>query len=247
MVSLFHRITKDGKAMFLAYDQGLEHGPKDFNEHNADPHYIFQLAHLGKFTAVITQKGVAQKYYSDYKHRVPLIIKLNGKTSLTKSEPYSPLLCTVQEAVELGAVGVGYTVYVGSPREDEMLSMCAAIVHDAHKLHIPVIGWMYPRGEGIVDDDPNIVAYAARVSLELGCDMVKIKYPGSVEALRWAVHCAGKTKVVVSGGSRVDPKQFSEDIKDWMKAGVAGVAVGRNIWQQEDPLEVADHLRKVIF
>lgn len=246
MVSL-HKITKNGRAFFLAYDQGLEHGPKDFDEHSANPHLIFQIAARGKFTAVITQKGVAQKYYSEYKYQIPLIIKLNGKTSLTKADPYSSLLCSVDEAVELGAVAVGYTVYVGSPREDRMLATCATVVHDAHKLHTPVIGWMYPRGEGIADDDPDIVAYAARVGLELGCDMVKIKYPGSIEALRWVAHCAGKTKVVVSGGSKVDPTQFVEEAKEWMEAGVAGVAVGRNIWQQEDPLEIAKQLRSVVL
>lgn len=246
MASL-HNITKNGRALFLAYDQGLEHGPTDFDEQSVHPDHIFRTAIAGRCTAVITQKGVAQKYYPSYKHRIPLIIKLNGKTSLTKGPAYSSLLCSVQEARELGAVAVGYTVYVGSPREDEMLSMCAAIVHDAHKLHMPVIGWMYPRGEGIVDDEPNIVAYAARVGLELGCDMVKIKYPGSIDAMRWAVTCAGKTKVVVSGGSKVEPQQFLDHVKDWMQAGVDGVAVGRNVWQHKDAVGLTKQLHDIVL
>src|SRR5512137_257706 len=105
------RITRRGKALFLAYDQGIEHGPTDFNDKNVDPKYIIKIAKEGKFTAVIFQKGVAEKYNSEIRaSKVPLIVKLNGKTSLVKGDPISRQLCTVEEAVLLGAVAVGYTL-----------------------------------------------------------------------------------------------------------------------------------------
>ena len=72
MVSL-NKITKNGRAFFLAYDQGLEHGPSDFNEHNCNPEYIFNLAVHGKFTAVITHKGIAEKYYQNYRYKISLL------------------------------------------------------------------------------------------------------------------------------------------------------------------------------
>lgn len=245
MVSL-SKITKNGKALFLAYDQGLEHGPKDLDKHNANPSYIFNLAVHGKFTAVIVQKGIAEKYYHQYRYNVPLIIKLNGKTSLAQTAPFSALLCTVDEAVELGAVAVGYTVYVGSERESEMLATFAAITDRAHKFGIPAIGWMYPRGERVEPKDPQTIAYAARVGLEVGADMVKINYPGSVAALAWAIACAGKTQVVVSGGSKHGAAEVIENAHDCMKAGAAGLAIGRNIWQQENPLEIAAKLKEIV-
>lgn len=246
MVSL-QKITKNGRALFLAYDQGLEHGPVDLNDKSAMPEYIFNLGVMGKFTAVIVHKGIAEKYYHPYQFKVPLIIKLNGKTSLSQSAPFSAQLCGVDEAIALGAVAVGYTVYLGSPREDEMLGTFANIVAQAHARKIPVIAWMYPRGEHIDEADPNLQAYAARVGAELGADIVKIKYPGTIEKLAWAVHCAGKTLVVCSGGSKTAYEKIIEEAMAIRAAGAAGFAIGRNIWQQENPLEIASKLHGIIL
>lgn len=247
MVSL-HDITKRGKAFFLAYDQGLEHGPEDLNFDNADPDYIFQLGIEGKFTAVIAHRGIAEHYYAKYRYKVPLILKLNGKTKLHPGPDFSPLLTTVDQAIALGACAVGYTIYLGSQRDDEMLATFAQIVNEAHAANIPAIAWMYPRGPKIANDtDPAITAYAARVGMELGADMVKIKYPGSPDALHWVKQACGKTQVVVAGGAKQTKETLYQEVADIMKAGVAGLAIGRNIWQQEKPLEIAEKLRAIVF
>ncbi len=242
-----NKITKNGRALFLAYDQGLEHGPSDFNDHNFNPDYIFTLGVTGKFTAVITHKGIAEKYYPNYRYKIPLIIKLNGKTALGKGPAFSPLVCDVNEAISLGASAVGYTIYLGSPLEAEMFSTFGSIVHQAHSYNIPAIGWMYPRAETIDENDPATIAYAARVGMELGADIVKIKYPGSSEALTWAIKNAGKTKVVVSGGSKMAVEDLIEEAKRVMRAEAFGFAIGRNIWQQEHPLEVAAKLHRIVI
>ncbi|MBM3200637.1 hypothetical protein FJZ53_06885, partial [Candidatus Woesearchaeota archaeon] len=110
-------ITTDGKSLLLAYDQGLEHGPTDFDDKNVDPDYIQEIAVKGKYNGLIFQKGVAEKYYNC---KIPLILKLNGKTNLVKGEPIAAQLCSVKEAIELGAKAVGYTIYVGSAHEATM-------------------------------------------------------------------------------------------------------------------------------
>jgi len=243
-------ITKNGKAMFLAYDQGLEHGPIDFNDESADPNYILDIGVKGGFTGVILQKGIAEKYFNKEKFEtLPLIVKLNGKTSLVKSEePYSPLLCTVDEAIALGAQAVGLTVYVGSGYEEKMLEELGEVVREAHTKGIPVIGWMYPRGKNIVDpQDPEIIEYAARVGLEVGADLVKVFYPGSLETTKKVVEMAGKTGVVVSGGLLNSEEQFLNQVKTVMEAGAMGVAVGRNIWQRQNPLEMVEKVKKIVF
>lgn len=244
------KITTSGHALFLAYDQGLEHGPTDFNDENIDPQYILDIGIKGQFNAIVFQKGIAEKYYSkDLKGKLPLIVKLNGKTNIVKDvEPYSPLLCTVDEAIALGAVGVGYTVYVGSEFENKMTEELAAVVRDAHAQHIPIIAWMYPRGRNVVDPhSPEITAHAARMGLELGADMVKIQYPGSLEALSHAVRASGKTKVVVSGGKKEEGESFLEFVKIVARSGAIGMAVGRNIWQDKQPLELTKKLKEIIF
>lgn len=243
------RITKDGKAMYLAYDHGLEHGPSDLPGKSIDPEYILNLAEKENYTAIILHKGIAEKYYSHYKNKIPLIIKLNGKTRLSEGEAFSTQICSVNEAVNLGALAVGYTVYVGSKHEPKMLKEFSKIVEEAHNAGIPALGWMYPRGKNITNENSEeITAYAARVGLEIGADIVKIKYSGSEGSFHKAIKAAGKTKVVLSGGSKTEtPEEFYKIVKNIMNAGAIGIAVGRNIWQNENASEISKKIKEIIF
>lgn len=244
-----NNITRKGRALFLAYDQGMEHGPADFNEENVDPKKVLEIADSGYFTGVILQKGIAEKYFFGQNYKVSLIVKLNGRTNLVKDEdPYSPQVCSVQEALEYNAKAVGYTIYIGSEFEPQMIKEFGEIEQDAENAGIPVIAWMYPRGRNIRDEnDPKIVAYAARVGLELGADIVKIRYTGDPVSFRWVIQNAGETKVVVMGGSKEDEKSFLERTRIVMEQGAIGLAVGRNVWQSDKPLEIAKKIAEVIW
>lgn len=250
MVSL-DKITTNGKALYLAYDQGMEHGPSDFDDESVDPNSILEIGVNGGFNAVIFQKGVAEKYYDikKFKNKLPLILKLNGKTNLvTDLDPYSPILCTVEEALNLGAVAVGYTFYVGSSFESKMAKDLTDVVREAHDLDLPVIAWMYLRGKNLESrDQREVCAYGARMGLELGADIIKMKYPGNIEDLQWMVKSAGRTKLVVSGGSKENEQEFLAMAENVMKAGAIGMAVGRNIWQNKNPLEITKKLKQIIF
>lgn len=236
----------NGRSLLLAYDQGLEHGPTDFNERNFDPSFIVEIANKGGFNGIILQKGVAEKYYDG---KTPLIIKLNGKTNLVKGEPISRQICSVEEAKALGAKAVGYTVYLGSEYEHIMLQEFGKIHEDAHRHGVPVIAWVYPRGAAIKDDTaPEIVAYAARAGLEVGADAVKIKYTGNAETFRWAVRNAGRTKVYMSGGPKAPTEEdFLKQVSGAIQAGAVGLAVGRNVWQAEDPLLISKKLKEIVI
>jgi class I fructose-bisphosphate aldolase len=238
---------RDGKGMLLAYDQGLEHGPStDFNDKNVDPSTIMDIAVKGKFTGVVFQKGIAERFYNG---KVPLIVKLNGKTSLPKGEPISRQVCSVAQAVELGAKGVGYTIYLGSGFEAEMFSEFGKIQEEAHTKNVPAIAWIYPRGAAVANDtSKEVVAYAARAGLELGADAVKIKYTGDSDSFSWAVKAAAGVKVFMSGGPKAPTDEdFLQQVTGVMKAGGTGLAVGRNVWQNADPLGMAGKLSKIIF
>ncbi len=235
--------------MFLAYDQGMEHGPSEFDDENVDPDYILSIALEGGFSGVILQKGIAEKYYSQTNFPIPLILKLNGRTNLlANEEPYSPQICSVDEALQIGATAVGYTIYVGSQHEAKMFEEFAAIEKDAHSKNIPLIGWMYIGGKGAVNKDiGELTAYGARLGLEMGADIVKIKYPGDLESLKKAVEAAGKTKVVVSGGIKESEEEFLQLVQTVMQSGAAGMAVGRNIWKAKDPIGLTEKVREIIF
>ncbi|MEK7521198.1 MAG: aldolase [Patescibacteria group bacterium] len=243
-------ILRNGRGMLLAYDHGFEHGPIDFDDRSADPAWIMRLADSGHFTGVVCQKGVAAHYYNKSKHKVPLIVKLNGKTAFHRDEePVSVQNCTVLEAIELGAVGVGYTIYVGSEHENEMIAEFSEIEREAHEKGLIVIGWMYPRGKHIQSDtDPEILAYAARLGLELNCDAVKIKYTGDAESYKRIVGVAGETKVFVVGGPKTEKvEDLYETTKEILEAGAVGLAIGRNVWQASEPLNVAEQLAELVY
>jgi len=243
------RIIKDGKILLLAMDQGMEHGPKDFNSKNIDPDYVLDLAQKGGFTGLAIHKGVAYHYLENYSGQFPLIIKLNGRTSIVpKDSIYSSPVGTVKEAVALGADAIGYTLYVGSPSEAKMFRDFGAIRAECEEYGMPTIVWAYPRGMHIKDEkDPATIAYAARVALELGADVVKVNYTGSPDTFKGVVEAAQKCKVISAGGSKQNDAEFIAKAKEVMSAGAVGFAVGRNVWQSDHPLEVAAKLHKVVF
>ncbi len=241
------KISRDGKIMLLAYDQGFEHGPADFDDDNVDPQQIIDIAQkAGVFTGIVFQAGVAEKYAVE----LPLIVKLNGKTSFHKGEePISLQIHSVDNAVELQAAGVGYTIYVGSEHEEKMIQEFGKIVEEAHHKDLVVVAWMYPRGKHVEgkENSRDTVAYAARLALELGADVAKLPYTGDVESFSWVVKSAGKTKVVAQGGMKIEETKFIEEIKEIMSAGAAGMAIGRNIWQSDDPVGLSQKIANVIF
>lgn len=269
------RIVPAGKAMILAYDQGFEHGPRDFfgNPESRKLEYILDIAKRGKFTGIVLHAGLAEKYQAEIRESgVPLILKLNGKSELyTEEDPFSPQLYSVADALSLGASAVGYTVYSGSKHEDQMHKEFAQIIREAHQEGIPAIGWMYPRGKSLfdrksssktfkiaeeekekekslaIDETPAIVAYGARIGLELGADLVKVKYTGSTDSFKWVVECANPTKVVMSGGEMIEDEEFLSRIKGALNAGAVGIAVGRNVWQRPEALDITKKIHQIIF
>jgi class I fructose-bisphosphate aldolase len=244
---LMEPFMENGKSILLAYDQGFEHGPSsDFNHRNADPEFVLDIAKKAGFNGVILHKGIAEKYYEG---KPALIIKVNGKTNIPKIEPLSRQVCSVEYAISLGAKAVGYTIYLGSAYEHEMLSEFGRIQEEAHDRGIAAIAWVYPRGSAVTNDtSKEVVSYAARVALELGADAAKIKYTGDRESFAWAVKVAGKVKIFMSGGPKAETEEaFLHQVRGAMDAGATGLAVGRNVWQHEEPLRIASLLREVIF
>jgi class I fructose-bisphosphate aldolase len=243
-------LARDGKVLILAYDHGLEHGPVDFEEvpESANPEHVFEVARHPAVTTVAVQKGIAEAYYPSYEDEVNLLAKLNGTSNLWMGEPDSAVNWSVEYAAEVGADAVGFTLYGGSNNEIEMAEEFCD-VHEAAREHgLPVVMWSYPRGQGLKNDTkPGTIAYAARQALELGADVAKIKYPGSKDAMEKAVRMAGKTRVVMSGGSKTSDREFLESVKAVIDAGGVGLAVGRNVFQRENPTYILDALEKVIY
>ncbi|MFB6160399.1 MAG: class I fructose-bisphosphate aldolase [Haloferacaceae archaeon] len=243
-------ITRDGKALILAYDHGLEHGPVDFEPvpKTSDPEVVFDVATHDAVTAIAVQKGVAEAYYPSFEDDVTLLAKLNGTSNMWSGEPDSAVNWSADYAADLGADAVGFTVYGGSNNEIEMVEEFREAQETARDHDLGVVMWAYPRGQGLRNaSDPDTIAYAARTALELGADIAKVKYPGSRDAMAHAVDVAGRTKVVMSGGSKTDDLAFLQTVESAVDAGAKGLAVGRNVFQREQPRAILDALEAVIF
>ena len=182
-VSRFHRTgggheidasEKSGRGV-QEVRQGLEHGPSDFfpNPEAIDTSFPFRLAVEGRYSAIALGVGLAEKYMGEHAGRIPLILKLNGKTNIPDdAEAVSPAFASVEDAVRLGADAVGYTVYVGSPRQDVEIQAFGRVRQDCERLGMPLVVWAYPRGRAIEakGGKGSLFAqdYAARVAEELG-------------------------------------------------------------------------------
>ena len=243
-------ISRDGKVLILAYDHGLEHGPVDFEAvpETKDPEAVWDVATHDAVSAMAVQKGIAEAFYPSYEDDVNLLAKLNGTSNLWMGEPDSAVNWSVDYAAEVGADAVGFTMYGGSNYEVEMAEEFRDAQEAAREHDLPVVMWSYPRGQGLKNDKkPDTIAYAARQALELGADIAKVKYPGSSEKMAHAVDMAGPTEVVMSGGSKTSDQDFLETVKGAIDAGAVGLAVGRNVWQRENPAAFLDGLEAVIY
>ena len=247
----------NGTMMVLPLDQGLEHGPSDFfaNPAALDTDFQFRLAVEGRFSAIALGVGLADKYLHDYAGRIPLILKLNGKTNIPDdAEAVSPAFASVLDAVRLGADAVGYTVYVGSPRQDVEIREYGKVRQECERLGMPLVVWAYPRGRGIDAKGGNGTLfaqdYAARVAEELGADVVKLHEPvpepgaspepyrslreDAAARLRRVVRSAGKVMVLFSGGVKQDDDEaVVRKVKLYMDSGATGVMFGRNMWLRD--------------
>jgi class I fructose-bisphosphate aldolase len=248
----------NGTLMLLPIDQGLEHGPVDFfdNPDAIDTDWVLRLAVEGNFSGIAYHVGLAEKYHKQYAGRVPLVLKVNGKTNVPPDdESFSPLTSSVEDAVRLGASAVGYTVYVGSPAQDRDLRQANDVRRECEKYGLPLIVWSYPRGSAVKakggQDSLYAVDYAARVACEIGADIVKLNVPKSEEAaaaspkpyngltmseldgLRKVVKSAGRTLVLVSGGSKMGDEDTVHKARLAMEAGCVGLIFGRNMWQRK--------------
>lgn len=245
---------RNGSLLVLPLDQGLEHGPTDFFPHPpaVDPGYQFELAAAGGFSAIALGIGLAEKYMAGYAGRVPLILKLNGKTNIpSDAEATSPLFASVEDAVRLGADAVGYTMYVGSPRQHDEFRQFAQVRQDCERYGMPLVMWSYPRGSAInAKGGTNTLYaqdYAARVALELGADIVKLHEPiastanvpppydkldeDAAQRCARVVRSAGRTMVLFSGGEKNDDDEaVLRKVEHYMRAGANGVMFGRNMW-----------------
>ena len=265
----------NGTVLILPIDQGLEHGPVDFfTDHDClNPEYQFRLAVEGGFSGIALHLGLAEKYAPKYAGKIPIVLKINGKTRIPPAnEPVSPMTGSVEDAVRIGATAVGYTLYVGNPNQHMDFTQFRKVKEDTERYGMPLIVWAYPRGDAVDAKGGRnslyAIDYAARVADELGADVVKLNVPATsaksrsmqpppYSTLDWStekmvakvVKSAGKTLVLFSGGGKESDEEVIERARVCIEQGATGLIFGRNIWQRDwdDALKMAKTLKGIIL
>ena len=246
-----------GRLMLFAGDQRVEHlnddfFGKDIAADDATPEHLFHIASQARIGCFAAQLGLVARFGASYP-KIPYLIKLNSKSNLVKSnqiDPYSYSWFEVDQVVafakQSGLIipAVGYTIYLGSEYESQMLREAAQIVLSAHKNGMIAVIWIYPRGKSIINEkDPHLIAGACDVGCALGADFVKVNFPVVVgedpfAAFKESVLAAGRTRVICAGGSNADVATFLDVLyKQIFVSGAGGNATGRNIHQK--PLDEA--------
>jgi class I fructose-bisphosphate aldolase len=227
------RDRNTGTTVIVPMDHGVSMGPV-FGL--ADMKRAVDEAAKGGANAVVQHKGLVKSGHRKGGRDLGLIVHLSGSTSLSPQPLAKTLVCTVEEAIKLGADAVSVHVNLGNDAEKEMLTDLSTVARIAGEWGMPLLAMIYPRGPKIKNEfDPDLIKHAARIGGELGADIVKVPYTGSVESFRPVVEGCG-VPVVIAGGPKMNSdREVLEMVQGAMEAGAIGLSIGRNVFQHESP------------
>jgi class I fructose-bisphosphate aldolase len=255
------RLAGTGKFVILPVDQGFEHGPaRSFapNPAGYDPRYHFQLALDAGCNAYAAPLGFLEAA-AEYAGQIPLILKANNSDSLySGSDPIPAVTASVDDALRLGCVAIGFTIYPGSAARNDMYEELREMTLEAKEAGLVVVVWSYPRGSGLSKEGEtavDVAAYAAQIAAQLGAHIIKVKPPSDhveLEAARKAFEKAGmKTQtmadrvahviesafggrriVIFSGGEAKSVEEVLEENRQTALGGGFGTIMGRNSFQR---------------
>lgn len=190
----------------------------------------------GGANAIIVHKGIVNVGHRQSGKDIGLIIHMSASTSISPDPTGKVLVCSVEEAIKLGADGVSIHINLGAPTDDQMLEHFGKISRKCMEWGMPLIAMIYTRGEKIKNEyDPELIKHAARVGAELGADIVKVNYTGTPQSFE-KVTQGCPVPVVIAGGEKMESDDdVLKMVEGSIAAGGAGVSIGRNAFQHETP------------
>jgi fructose-bisphosphate aldolase/2-amino-3,7-dideoxy-D-threo-hept-6-ulosonate synthase len=232
------------KTVIIPMDHGIALGPIKGLENMKK--IVNQIAEGGA-NAILEHKGIIRAGYRGYGRDIGLIMHLSASTDLGPDPDDKVLVAKVEEAIKLGADAVSIHINVGSDTEPEQLRILGRIAGECDEWGMPLLAMVYPRGRTIKDQfNVEVVKHAARIGAELGADIVKTNYTGSRETFEEVV-VGCPVPVVMAGGPKTQSnKEFCKTVYDSIQAGGMGVAVGRNVFQHENPTAMVKAISAIV-
>ncbi len=231
----------DNRTVIVPMDHGVTVGPV---MGLVDMQGIVNKLLLGEVDAVLLNRGVAKNVNTG---NAGLIVHLSGISRHCPDPNNKVQICSVADAVRLGADAVSVHVNVGAKQEDKMLSKLGKVACECDSLGMPLLAMMYPRGPNIKNQHAvDVVAHAARLGAELGADVIKTNYTGDAESFKKVV-CGCHVPVIIAGGPKVETtREVLQMVRDSLKAGGAGLSIGRNVFQHENPTKMVKALSALV-
>jgi len=272
------RLAGTGKLVILPVDQGFEHGPgRSFapNPPAYDPRYHFQLAIEAGLSAYAAPLGFLEAGAAEFAGQVPLILKLNSHDVLQdEKDPLGAQTASVADALRLGCVGIGYTIYPGTAERRLLYEQLRELAAEAKSVGLLVVVWSYPRGGTLSkagETALDVSAYAAHLAAQMGAHIIKVKLPSEhleqeearkvyeaqnvpratlADRVRHVVQStfAGRRVVIFSGGAKKeDEASLLDEFRAIRDGGGFGSIIGRNVFQRkkEDALALLDKIVKI--
>jgi len=231
----------DSKTFIIAMDHGVTLGPVRGLENMQE---TVKKVVKGGADAVLVHKGIAKHVDT---HNTGLIVHVSASTKLGSKPNLKVGVCTLEEAVRLGADAVSVHINIGSEEEDRMLEFLGSLSEQCDSFGIPLLAMMYPRGPNIKDENEfGVVSHAARIGAELGADIVKTVYTGNQESFRRVVRGCPVPVVVAGGPIMKTDLDVLELAESSMKSGAAGLSFGRNVFQHEKPEAICKALSAIV-
>ena len=232
------------KTVIIPMDHGVTVGPI---EGLADMRVTVSKVVAGGANAILMHKGMVRAGHRGAGKDVGLIIHLSGGTSISPDPNAKELVCSVEEAIKLGADAVSVHINLGAETDKDMLGQLGFVSEQCLEWQMPLVAMMYTRGPKIKGEfDVANVKHAARVGAELGADIVKCVYTGSTESFTEVVQGC-PVPVVIAGGAKMDSDEdIFKMVDDALKAGAAGVSIGRNAFQHKNPEKIVQTLCKMV-
>ncbi|MBC15656.1 2-amino-3,7-dideoxy-D-threo-hept-6-ulosonate synthase [Pseudodesulfovibrio profundus] len=233
-----------GKTIIVPMDHGVTVGPIDGL---VDMREAVGKVVDGGANAVIEHKGLVRCGHRAEGKDIGLIVHLSASTTLSPFPNAKSLVASVEDAIRLGADAISIHCNLGDETESAMLADFGKIAADASNWGMPLLSMVYARGPKVGNEyDPNIVAHCARVGTELGADIIKVNYTGDPETFS-KVCDACCVPVVIAGGPKLDSTEsFLQMVHDSLEAGGAGLSVGRNVFQHENPTRLVEALNMIV-
>lgn len=257
------KLGGSGRLVILPVDQGLEHGPgRSFtpNPPSFDPRYHFELALEAGLSGYAAPLGFLEAGAREFAGDLPLILKVNNRENLSSDkDPEQAVTASVEDALRLGCVGIGYTVYPGSLMRTGMYEQLQEMAEEAKSCGLIVVVWSYPRGSGISKEGEtalDVSAYAAQIAAQMGAHIIKVKPPTDFveqdearvtyekaglatthlsDRIKHVIQSAfdGRRVVIFSGGAAKGEDELYEEIRGIRDGGGFGSIIGRNAFQRD--------------